>query len=80
MLKTAYSIYSKQYDFSQIIVLLFEILSKIVVKKLQIMFMAIAFSKIYPACQTDENGIKPGSYLNKADKRATEPSRAELWA
>ena len=42
------------------------------------MFMAIAFSTIYPACQTDENGIKPGSKLNNADKRVAEPSRAEL--
>ena len=37
------------------------------------------FSKIYPACQTDDNGIKPGSDLNNADKRAAEPSRAEVW-
>ena len=58
---------------------LFEILSKIVVKKLEIMFMAIASSKIYPACQTDENGIKPGNNLNNADKRVAEPSRAEFW-
>ena len=43
------------------------------------MFMAIAFSKIYPACQTDENGIKPGSNLNNADKLVAEPSRAEFW-
>ena len=40
--------------------------------------MAIASSKIYPACQTDENGIKPGSNLNNADKRVAEPSRAEF--
>ena len=38
--------------------------------------MAIAFIKIYPACQTDENGIKPGS--NNADKRVAEPSRTEF--
>ena len=56
---------------------LFEILSQIVVKKLEIMFMAIVFSKIYPTCQTDENGIKPGSSLNN-DKRVAEPSRAEV--
>ena len=42
------------------------------------MFMVVAFSKIYPACQTDENGIKPGSILNNADKRVTESSRAEF--
>ena len=42
-------------------------------------FMMIAFSKIYPACQTDENGIKPGSNLNNADKRVAEPSRAEIF-
>ena len=40
--------------------------------------MAIAFSKLYPACQTDENRIKPGSHLNNADKRVAEPSRAEF--
>ena len=40
--------------------------------------MAIAFSKIYPACQTDENGIKPGRNLNNADKRVAEPSRTEF--
>ena len=78
MLKTFYSRYSKEYDFSQNIDFLFEILSKIVVKKLEIMFMAIASSKIYPACQTDENGIKPGSNLNNADKRVAEPSKAEF--
>ena len=38
------------------------------------MFTVKAFSKIYPACQTDDNGIKPGSDLNNADKRA-----ALLW-
>ena len=43
------------------------------------MFTVKAFSKIYPACQTDDNGIKPGSDLNNADKRAAEPSRAEVW-
>ena len=42
------------------------------------MFMVLAFSKIYPACQTDENGIKPGSNLKNADKRVAEPSRAEF--
>ena len=40
--------------------------------------MEVAFGKIYPACQTDENGISPGSNLNNADKRVAEPSRAEL--
>ena len=35
--------------------------------------MVIAFSKLYPACQTDGNGIKPGSILNHADKRVAEP-------
>ena len=54
-------------------------LSKIVVRLLEIMFMVVVLSKIYPACQTDENGIKPGSNLNNADKRVAEPSRAEVW-
>ena len=36
-------IYSKYYDFSQNIDFLFEILSKIVVKQLEIIFMAKAF-------------------------------------
>ena len=40
--------------------------------------MVIAFSKIYPACKTDDNGIKPGSNLNTADKRVAEPSRVEF--
>ena len=42
------------------------------------MFTAIAFNKIYPACQTDENGIKSESNLNNADNRVAEPSRAEF--
>ena len=42
------------------------------------MFMVVAFSKIYPACQMDENGMKPGSNLNNADKRVGEPSRAKF--
>ena len=40
--------------------------------------MAIASSKIYPACQMDENRIKPGSNLNNADKRVAEPCRTEF--
>ena len=40
--------------------------------------MAIAFSKLYPACQVGENGIKPGSNLITADKRVAEPSRADF--
>ena len=53
-------------------------LSQIVVWLLEIMFMVVAFSETYPACQTDDNGIKPGSNLTNADKRAAEPSRAEF--
>ena len=78
MLKTYYSRYSKKYDFSQNIDFLSKILSKIVVKKLAIIIMAIASSKIYPACQTDENGIKTGSNLNNNVKRNAELSRAEF--
>ena len=78
MLKTFFSRYSKYNVFSQNIHLLFEILSKIVVKKLEIMLMVIAVSKLYPACQMDENGIKPGNDLNTADKRVAEPSVAEF--
>ena len=40
--------------------------------------MVKALRKIYPECQTDENGVKPGSNLNTADKRVAEPSRAEV--
>ena len=40
--------------------------------------MLKAFSKLYPACHTDENGIKPGSNSNTADKRVAEPSGAEF--
>ena len=53
-------------------------LSQIVVWLLEIMFMVVAFSTTYPACQTVDNGIKPGSNLTNADKRAAEPSRAEF--
>ena len=41
--------------------------------------MVVAFSKSYPACQTDENGIKPGNNLTNADKRVAKPSRAEFF-
>ena len=40
--------------------------------------MVIAFSKIYPACQTDGNRIKPESNLNNTDKHVAEPFRAEF--
>ena len=40
--------------------------------------MAIAFSKIYPACQTDKNGIKPGNNLNNADKQVAERSSTDV--
>ena len=42
------------------------------------MFMVKVFSKIYPAYQTDENGIKPGSNLNNADKRVAKLSKNEF--
>ena len=41
--------------------------------------MTMAFSKIYPACQMDENGIKPGSNLNNADKPVADTLRAKFW-
>ena len=78
MLKTFYSRYGKKFDLSQNIDFLFKILSKIVVKTFGVMFVAIAFSTIYPVCQTDENGNKPGSNLSNADKRVAEPSGAEI--
>ena len=48
---------------------------------LEIMFLVIAFSKliIQHARPMKENGIKPGSNLNTADKRVAEPSRAEFF-
>ena len=52
-------------------------LSKIVARHLEIMFMVMTFTKIDPACQTDENEIKPGGNLNTVDKRVTEPPQAE---
>ena len=55
----------------------FEIVSKIVVRKLKTMFMVIFVPKIYPACHTDDNGIKQGSNLTSADKRVAEHSKAE---
>ena len=43
--------------------------SKIVVRLLEIMFMVVAFSKIYPASNQE--------VTNNADKRVAESSRAE---
>ena len=55
-----------------------EIISKIVVRKLAIMLMVIVFPKLYPACQTDDNGITSGSNLTLYDKRVVaEPTKAE---
>ena len=45
---------------------------------MEIVFKVVAFG-IYPACQTDANGIKTGRNWNNADKRVAEPSRAEFW-
>ena len=52
-------------------------LSKIVVRHLEIMPIVIAFTKIYPACRMDENGIKPGSDFHTADKHVAVPSQDE---
>ena len=52
------------------------ILSKTVIRKLEIMFTVIALPNIYPACQMDEKNT-PGSNLSCAVKRVAEPSRAE---
>ena len=52
-------------------------LSKIELRQLENMFLVIAFTKNYPACQTDENGIKPGSNFHTADKRVADPSHDE---
>ena len=41
------------------------------------MFIVIVFTKSYPACQMDENGIKPGSNFHTTDKRAADPSQYE---
>ena len=41
------------------------------------MLIWIAFNKIYPTCQTDENGIKPGSNFHTADKHVADPSQDE---
>ena len=40
--------------------------------------MVIVFPKIYTAWHTDENGNKPGSNLNTADKRVADPCKAEF--
>ena len=40
-------------------------------------FFVTASTKFYPACQTDENGIKPGSNFHTADKRVADPSQHE---
>ena len=52
-------------------------LSKIVVRHLENMFIVIAFTKIYPACQTVENEIKPGSNFHTADMGIANPSQDE---
>ena len=52
-------------------------LSTVVVRHLENMFIVIAFTKIYPACQTDENGIKPGSNFHTVDKSVADPSQDE---
>ena len=52
-------------------------LSKIVVRHLENMFIVAAFTKIYPACQTDENGIKPRSNFHTVDMRVADPSQDE---
>ena len=57
-----------------------KILSQIKVRKLQIMVnMYISIPKIYPACQTDDNGIKPGSNLAIADTCVAKHSKAEYF-
>ena len=38
--------------------------------------MVIVFPKTNTACQTDENGLKPGSNLNIADTHVAEHSKA----
>ena len=57
--------------------LLVDKLSKIVVRHLDNMFIVIAFLKIYPVCQTNENGIKPGSNFHTADKPVADPTQDE---
>ena len=39
------------------------------------MFKVLFLFKIYPACQLDVNGIKPGSNSIMTDKHTTEPSK-----
>ena len=39
------------------------------------MFKVLFFSKIYPACHLDVNGIKPGSKSIMTDKHSTEHSK-----
>ena len=52
-------------------------LSKIGVRNLKNMFIVVVFTKIYPVCQTNANGIKPGSNFLTADKRVADPSKDE---
>ena len=47
-------------------------------QKLRIMFMVIVFTKMYTACHMYENGTKPGSNLNTADKRVAASPRADI--
>ena len=56
---------------------MFEIFSKIVARKSEIIFIVIAFPKLCTVCHTDDNGIRLGSYLNTANKRVAGHSKAE---
>ena len=52
-------------------------LFKVVVRYLENMFIVIAFAKMYPTSQTNENGIKPGSNFHTAGTRVGDPSQDE---
>ena len=41
--------------------------------------MQMVFSKVYPACHSNVNRIKPGSNSKKTDKHAADCSEAVCW-
>ena len=41
--------------------------------------MQMFFSKVYPACHSIVNGIKPGSNSKETNKHAVDCSKAVFW-
>ena len=65
----------KKYSSTRNMYIWAKILSYIVVRELEFMFMLMLFFKIHPACHSNANGIKPGSNQKLTDKHASEYSK-----